>query len=102
MIAFIKAQNMFGIGTSELLIILLIALLVFGPKEIPKIARTLGRGMRELQRAKEELRQTIYTEIEDEEEETTPKALENKETETNTNKDTKGVDSTSDNTDTKA
>ncbi|GIW48363.1 MAG: hypothetical protein KatS3mg078_2240 [Deltaproteobacteria bacterium] len=100
MIAFIKAQNMFGIGTSELLIILLIALLVFGPKEIPKIARTLGRGMRELQRAKEELRQTIYTEIEDEEGETTPKVLENKETETN--KDTKGVDSTSDNTDIKA
>jgi sec-independent protein translocase protein TatB len=100
-IAFIKAQNMFGIGTSELLIILLIALLVFGPKEIPKIARTLGRGMRELQRAKEELRQTIYTEIEDEEEgKTTPKALENKEAETN--KDIKGVDSTSDNTDTKA
>ncbi len=101
MIAFIKAQNMFGIGTSELLIVLLIALLVFGPKEIPKIARTLGRGMRELQRAKEELRQTIYTETEDEEEEeTTTKALENKGTETN--KDTKGVDSTSDNMDIKA
>jgi sec-independent protein translocase protein TatB len=59
---------MFGIGTSEILIILLIALLVLGPKEIPKIARTLGRGMRELQRAKDELRQTIETEIEDEEE----------------------------------
>jgi sec-independent protein translocase protein TatB len=59
---------MFGIGTSELLIILLIALLVLGPKEIPKIARTLGRGMRELQRAKDELRQTINTEIQEEEE----------------------------------
>lgn len=58
---------MFGIGTSELLIILLIALLVLGPKEIPKIARTLGRGMRELQRAKDELRQTLTTEVEEQE-----------------------------------
>ena len=64
--------GMFGIGTSELLIILLIALLVLGPKEIPKIARSLGRGMRELQRAKDELRQTINTEMEETEESVRP------------------------------
>ena len=70
---------MFGIGTSELLIILLIALLVLGPKEIPKIARTLGRGMRELQRAKDELRQTLTTEVEEKEEAVRPsKSPENK------------------------
>jgi len=57
---------MFGIGTSEILIILLIALLVLGPKEIPKVARTLARGMRELQRAKDELRQTLDKEMEEE------------------------------------
>jgi len=39
---------MFGIGTSEILVILLIALLILGPKEIPKVARTIGRGLREL------------------------------------------------------
>ena len=50
---------MFGVGTSELIIILMIALLILGPKEIPKIARTLGRGMREIQRAKDELRKNI-------------------------------------------
>ena len=55
---------MFGVGTSELIIILLIALLILGPKEIPKVARTLGRGMRELQRAKDELKKNI--EFEDE------------------------------------
>jgi len=43
---------MFGIGTTEILIVLVIALLLLGPKEIPKIARTIGRGMRELERAK--------------------------------------------------
>lgn len=50
---------MFGIGTTEVLIVLVIALLLLGPKEIPKIARTIGRGMRELERAKDELKQTI-------------------------------------------
>ncbi|MCL4245934.1 MAG: Sec-independent protein translocase protein TatB [Candidatus Dadabacteria bacterium] len=57
---------MFGIGTSEILIILVIALLVLGPKEIPKIARTLGKGMRELERAKNELKSSIEFEIHEE------------------------------------
>jgi len=58
---------MFGIGTAEILIVLVIALLLLGPKEIPKIARTLGRGMRELERAKDELKQTIEFEAEKDE-----------------------------------
>jgi sec-independent protein translocase protein TatB len=67
---------MFGVGTTEILVILLIALLILGPKEIPKIARTLGRTMREFQRATDELRHTINSEIEDEEGNIKP--LENK------------------------
>jgi len=58
---------MFGIGTAEILIVLVIALLLLGPKEIPKIARTLGRGMRELERAKDELKQSIEFEAEKDE-----------------------------------
>jgi Tat protein translocase TatB subunit len=58
---------MFGIGTSEILIILLIALLVLGPNEIPKLAKSLGRGMRELERAKNELRNSIEFDIEEKE-----------------------------------
>ncbi len=58
---------MFGIGTSEILIILVIALLVLGPNEIPKIAKTLGRGMRELERAKNELKDSIQFEIDEQE-----------------------------------
>lgn len=58
---------MFGVGTSELLVILLIALIVLGPKEIPKVARTLGRAMREFQRVTDELRHTIDMEIENDE-----------------------------------
>ena len=56
---------MFGIGTSEILIILLLALLVLGPKEIPRIARTLGRGLREIERAKDELKESIEFEADE-------------------------------------
>jgi Tat protein translocase TatB subunit len=68
---------MFGIGTSELLVILLIALIVLGPKEIPKVARTLGRAMREFQRVTDELRHTIDMEIENDQR-TSAKPQENK------------------------
>ena len=37
----------FGIGITELLIVGVLALLVFGPKRLPEIGRSLGRGMRE-------------------------------------------------------
>ena len=50
---------MFGLGTAELIVILLVALIVLGPNEIPKVARTLGRGLRELQRAKDDLKKNI-------------------------------------------
>ncbi len=72
---------MFGIGTSEILIILLIALLVLGPNEIPKLAKTLGRGMRELERAKNELKDSIQFEIDEKEtrESKAPEKTENEE-----------------------
>ena len=37
----------FGIGWVEILIVLLVALLVFGPKRLPEMGRSLGRGIRE-------------------------------------------------------
>ena len=53
---------MFGIGIPELIVILGIALLVVGPKRLPEMARSIGRGVRELQR----LTQDFKDEIEDE------------------------------------
>jgi Tat protein translocase TatB subunit len=55
---------MFGIGMPELMLIFVLALLVFGPKELPRIARTLGKAMGELRRASDELRDGIQREIE--------------------------------------
>ena len=50
---------MFGIGPMEFLVILVMALLVLGPKRMPELARTLGRGLGEFRRASSELRQSL-------------------------------------------
>ena len=50
---------MFGIGPLEFVVILVMALLVLGPKRMPELARTLGRGLGEFRRASSELRQSL-------------------------------------------
>ena len=50
---------MFGIGPMELVLILVVALLVLGPKRMPDLARTLGRSLGELRRASHDLRQSL-------------------------------------------
>ena len=52
---------MFGIGTSELLIIMLIALLVFGSKRLPEIGTAIGKGIRQFQRSLNEVQRNIET-----------------------------------------
>ncbi len=53
----------FGGGLQELVLIFVIALLVFGPKNLPQLARALGRAMREFRRASDEFRSTIETNL---------------------------------------
>lgn len=50
---------MFGIGGQELFVILIIALLVIGPKNLPEIARTLGKAFGQFQRAADDLKREI-------------------------------------------
>ena len=50
---------MFGISTSELLIILVIALVIIGPKKLPEVARTIGKGFSELKKAMDGVKDTV-------------------------------------------
>jgi sec-independent protein translocase protein TatB len=50
---------MFGIGFPELMLILVIALIVIGPKRLPDVAKALGRGLGEFKRATDEMKQTF-------------------------------------------
>jgi sec-independent protein translocase protein TatA len=55
---------MFGnIGPMELIVILVIALLVFGPKKLPEIGRSIGKAVREFKKTSEEIRGRIEDEI---------------------------------------
>ncbi len=50
---------MFGIGTTELLVILFIILLVFGSKKLPELAQGLGKGIREFKKATNEIQDEL-------------------------------------------
>lgn len=60
---------MFGIGSTELLVIFVVALIVLGPKSIPQIAKTLGKAMGEFKRVSTEFQRTMNAEVENEEHE---------------------------------
>ena len=63
---------MFGpIGMPELIIIMVIALIIFGPRKLPELGRSLGRSLNEFKRASNELKHTLDEEIRVEEQRST-------------------------------
>ena len=50
---------MFSLGTTEILVILVVALLVIGPSKLPDVARTLGKGMAEFRRMSSDVKKTV-------------------------------------------
>jgi sec-independent protein translocase protein TatA len=52
-----------SIGMPELIVIFLIALVIFGPRKLPELGRSLGKGIAEFKRASNELKSTLEEEI---------------------------------------
>lgn len=52
-----------NIGMPELIVIFVIALIVFGPKKLPELGKTLGKGLAEFRKASNDLRSTIEEEV---------------------------------------
>lgn len=55
----LNALLLFGLGWTEILLVLLIVLLLFGAKKIPELARGMGRGIREFKDASKEVKKEI-------------------------------------------
>ena len=56
---------MFDLGAGELVLIVFVVLILFGPKKLPELAQSLGRGMREFKRAQREFTEQINQAVND-------------------------------------
>ena len=56
---------MFNIGPTELIVVLVIALVVFGPRRLPEVGRTVGKSLREFRKASQELRNELSLDLDD-------------------------------------
>ncbi|PYE53388.1 Sec-independent protein translocase subunit TatA/TatB [Deinococcus yavapaiensis] len=57
---------MFGLGPMEIIVILVVALVIFGPKKLPELGKSLGQGIREFRRGTSGLKEELESSFKDE------------------------------------
>jgi len=69
-------MNIFGVGLPEVTVILILALLIFGPKKLPELGKQLGKTLKSLKKASNEFQNEIDQVMNEEDKEEFPKSLE--------------------------
>src|SRR5262249_8477729 len=65
MIGSVSGGSMGSLGFSEMIVIFVVALLVFGPKKLPELGKSLGKGIREFRKATDEFKSTWEDHVKD-------------------------------------
>ena len=73
-------MNIFGVGLPEVTVILILALLIFGPKKLPELGKQLGKTLKSLKKASNEFQNEIDQVMNEEDKEETPKSIESNQT----------------------
>ena len=73
-------MNIFGVGLPEVTVILILALLIFGPKKLPELGKQLGKTLKSLKKASNEFQNEIDQVMNEEDKDESPKSIESKQT----------------------
>jgi len=73
-------MNIFGVGLPEVTVILILALLIFGPKKLPELGKQLGKTLKSLKKASNEFQNEIDQVMNEDDKEEPPKSTESNQT----------------------
>ena len=73
-------MNIFGVGLPEVTVILILALLIFGPKKLPELGKQLGKTLKSLKKASNEFQNQIDLVMNEEDKDDSPKSIESNQT----------------------
>ena len=73
-------MNIFGVGLPEVTVILILALLIFGPKKLPELGKQLGKTLKSLKKASNEFQNEIDQVMNQEDKEKSPKSIDSNQT----------------------
>ena len=73
-------MNIFGVGLPEVTVILILALLIFGPKKLPELGKQLGKTLKSLKKASNEFQNQIDQVMNEEDKEESPKSIQSNQT----------------------